>query len=351
MNWDEWFPKNNDRALEVKSYFEKSIDSELTSDLLKQYYLISEYSISGFLGPEIALKIKERLHQKELSKSEFFKCVSLAEVLERSFRTEVSEILKIKYPNWFSQFEASINSPILNGEELEELLNFDLTPDDFLSFHYNEGIKLYLLLDKDRKQPGLFIMKDAANHWVRDEVGELWSLPALASSKHDFPFYLSNGQTPLGVLSIDGVMPEANNQTLFGLNRRLVLNFFPNANCFETTKSLIPDDHKSLNWWRQSEIANLIGRRFLRIHGTGLTCKDTEASFAPFIRTSGCIATREVMNQFNDQRKLLDKIMQAMDLEITYENETMIKGLLYVVEISNESGPIQLEDVRNLVDK
>ena len=48
---------------------------------------------------------------------------------------------------------------------------------------------------------------------------------------------------------------------------------------------------------------------------------------------------------FKDQRNLLDSVMKAMDLATTYQNETNIKGILYVVEIDEQSGPVTLDDL------
>ena len=66
------------------------------------------------------------------------------------------------------------------------------------------------------------------------------------------------------------------------------------------------------------------------------------------MRTSGCIAQRENTYdgvKFTDQRNLLDSIMKAMDLASTFDNETHVKGILYLVEIDDVNAPVALSDL------
>jgi hypothetical protein len=91
-----------------------------------------------------------------------------------------------------------------------------------------------------------------------------------------------------------------------------------------------------------------MGRNLLRIHGTGKINTDKQTPYYPFMRTSGCIAQRE--NTYDgltyvDQRNLLDSIMKAMDLAATFENETNIKGILYLVELDDANAPVTLNDL------
>ena len=54
------------------------------------------------------------------------------------------------------------------------------------------------------------------------------------------------------------------------------------------------------------------------------------------IPSSGCLTTTEShlwgMVKINHQRSLLDTLMKAQGLECTYENESKIQGVLYVID-------------------
>ena len=349
QQWDEWFPFNPKMNEKVQCLLRnRSFDGLSPSELIKTHYLIQHYDSS--LGAPLLMEhlLKPELYQN-ISQTEFFVTMSLLDLVSEK-RAVIEEFLFKNNPEWFEFFKSSLRSSALNNEQMRSLLSYNLEPDEGFVGRYSEGVKLFLILSKERTVPGLFILKDHANRWVRNENGELWSQLALASSKHDLPFYSANGQTPQGIMTIDAVMPEANNQTLFGKNRRLVINFVPHSKDHETLKSFLPIDHQVSDWWKQSVIARDIGRRYFRIHGTGLKCQDEHKSYYPFVRTSGCIAQREVEGKFNDQRVLLNQLMKAMDLEPIMENETLIKGVLTVVESNHQDRAISLKDIELLID-
>jgi hypothetical protein len=128
----------------------------------------------------------------------------------------------------------------------------------------------------------------------------------------------------------------------------MILNFVPKSSNEVLMKSLLPSSSHNSDWWKPATVARDIGRNHLRIHGTGKINIDKNTPYYPFMRTSGCIAQRENTYDgvtFKDQRNLLDSVMKAMDLATTYQNETNIKGILYVVEIDEQSGPVTLDDL------
>lgn len=192
------------------------------------------------------------------------------------------------------------------------------------------------------------VMKNVHGEPVRMENGKLWSNPSLASSARGLPSYNRNGNTPEGVLTIDSVMPTADQQTSFGKFRRMILNFIPKSKNETLLKSLIPASSHESEWWKNGVVARDIGRNLLRIHGTGKINQDPTTPYFPFMRTSGCIAQKENTYDgvtYQNQRNLLDSVMKAMDMTPTYANEPNIKGLLYIVEIDDVNAPVELEDL------
>lgn len=350
-SWDEWFPFCASHSDSVKKFFKEiEICDPSFPDLIKFSYLIKNYHLEG---PK-ALFVFEQLQQEKSwrfnCRGDIYKSLSLINLLEKTDLARFEQHFKTKHKYEFDYFKSAVDSRPINGDLLSELLNFEIQIDDPMAALYAEGVKLFLLLSVNRKIPGILILKDSSNQWVRLESGLLWSLPVLASSKFDFPFYSSNGQTPQGFFAINGVMPEANRSELFGRNRRLIIDFFPKLDPLMLESPFIPYGHKDLSWWKQAEIAREIGRRFLRIHGTGLVCKESNSTYAPFVRTSGCLATREVPGQFDDQRILLDQLMRSMDLDVSFENESKINGLLTIVEISATNSLPTIEQLSDMTD-
>lgn len=236
----------------------------------------------------------------------------------------------------------------ITQDEVEDL--FHSTPDitTYMNGEYVKSVKIFMFCRSNRLYPCLMVMKNVHGEPVRNEEGVLWSNKALASSSRGLPSYVRNGNTPAGIHTIDSVMPAADAPLSFGKFRRMILNFIPRSSNEALIKSLLPESSKNSDWWRPAVVARDIGRNLLRIHGTGKINTDKNTPYYPFMRTSGCIAQRENTYDgvtFKDQRNLLDSILKAMDLASTYENETSVKGILYVVEIDDANSPVTLEDL------
>ena len=242
----------------------------------------------------------------------------------------------------------TIEKAQLRPEEVREIL---LKTPDYAYYNngeYKDTLKLFLICRKDRSYPCLFVLKDIFDQFVRNEDGQLWSMPALAQSKYGLAYNVTNGQTPMGVHTMDSVMPEANRVGAFGKFRRVILNWVPSDS---SIKHLIPAMSLSSLWWKQASLARDVGRKYLRIHGTGALNKDPSSKYYPHVRTSGCVSVREGMYpeaEYIDQRILLDKMMDAMNIAPTYNNEVEIKGMLYVLEIDSKEQKVSLADLKSI---
>lgn len=218
----------------------------------------------------------------------------------------------------------------------------------YMNGEYAKSVKIFMFCRENRLYPCLMVMKNVHGEPVRNADGSLWSHPSLASSARGHPSYARNGNTPAGILTIDSVMPVADQQISFGKFRRMMLNFVPKSKDEVLMKSLLPESSHKKNWWRTSVTAREIGRSLLRIHGTGKINKDEKSPYYPFVRTSGCIAQRENTYDgltYRDQRELLDDVMKAMDMMPVYANELKVKGILYLVEIDDLNSAVEASDL------
>lgn len=212
-------------------------------------------------------------------------------------------------------------------------------------------VKIFMFCRKNRLYPCLMVMRDIEGNEVRNQDGTLWSHPVLASAKSGFPSYQRNGNTPAGIFLIDSVMPYADQQLSYGKYRRMMLDFVPKTENEMSLKSFLPKSSWENKWWMQSVVARDVGRNLFRIHGSGRTNDDPNSTFYPFMQTNGCIANRENTYNgvtYNDQRKILDSIMLAMKLEANYENESKIKGILYLLEINDKAKAVSINDLNEL---
>jgi len=338
-----------DHSISNNSLIGKSLSSinveNLHQDSLLRLILLSSNNSSNV--QKLKMKFLTRLvSTNRVSNRVTLLLLNYKDIFEKIFgESIISEILlrNRNIQNIYTELGQRSNTP--DNKEIKNI--FTNSPE-----LRNGGIKLFLFCRTNRKFPCRFLMKNSNNEVVLDSTGEIWSQKALASSKHDYPFNVRNGNTPTGIFKINSVMPKANRKLVYGKFRRFILEFIPKSKNEKIYKSYLPSSSLNKTWWKENLIAREVGRNLFRIHGTGLRSKDVNATFYPFVRTSGCVAQRENSyqnNKYIDQRHLLDTAMLSMGLDNIYQNETKIKGLLYIVNINNKEQEVSLTELKNII--
>ncbi len=337
--WQSYLDKNLDSLnfymqLERLDFNKLSISNKLRLNSIKSNLSrnksISRLPVTENISDEEALKLA----------SEWLFIGSMTGVISPVNLGKISKAKKL--------LESIKKFQVKTKKEIKDL--FYKTPD---YAYYNNGeykntLKLFLFCRHDRHYPCLFMMKDIFDNPVRNSDGTLWSLPALAHSRRELPYNITNGYTPSGVHTINSVMPKANRQQAFGKFRRVILNWIPKS--FEETNMshFLPKSAQNKIWWKEASVARDVGRKWLRIHGTGNRNTDTSSSFYPHFATSGCVSTRELEydgTDYKDQRIILNKMMEAMQIAPVFSNETSLKGVLYVIELDDKKKSITPEDL------
>lgn len=239
--------------------------------------------------------------------------------------TDFLNTLISHYKNEYAWFLNATHADVLKSSEVQEVLNYK-----------TYVLTLYAVFSGDRTKPGRLFVKNNQGQFVHKADGSVWSIPVLGLSSRGLPFNHSNGTTPAGIYSIDSVMPEATYPQEFGVHRRLIVNFIKQTENEEAMLQLLPRTQHKHSWWKPSVVARELGRSLLRIHGTGTINKNPFSSHYPMIPSSGCLTTTEKKRlglfKIEHQRELLDTLMEALELPRTYENESKIHGLLYVID-------------------
>lgn len=264
-----------------------------------------------------------------LSKKDIFQIFNFLSYLDVDVRQGIESAFNEEYALYLE----AISARALNRHELQELLEFKA-----------HQLTLFAILKKDRKKPGILVIRAADGKFFLNEQLGIWSIPVLGMSGRGLPFHHSNGNTPTGIFTIDSVMPLANKTFEFGQFRRLILNFIPKSTDESAIRKYLPANHEDKAWWKVSVVGRELGRHLLRIHGTGRVNINPFTTYFPFVPTSGCLATNEAsilgFKKSQDQRLLLDSLMSALNLPQTPENESKIHGLLYVVEFDDSLSAI-----------
>jgi hypothetical protein len=345
-NWDRVFENGDDESIKLAK-------EELNQVSLADFPL--SLKLKGLvLKKRLGLNTETNelgLTGQKWSKSDYWLYLSLRENYSEYLDYGLHNLKSGDAALWETEFKDANRKDEWTNDQKISLLRFE--PNWRRSLRSYKGkVKLYMFCRHNREHPCRLIMKDANGRWHRDSQGKLWSQPKLGLSRHGLPAHQTNGDTPQGIYTIDSVMPEANRQLVFGKYRRLILNFISQSRREKDFKSLMPKNTEGLSWWQEGIVARDVGRSLLRIHGTGLINTDPASSYYPFFATSGCIASRENRYdgiEYHDQRLLLDEMMKASGLNVTYANEARLKGLLYVVDIDSQEKEVGHDEVAQLL--
>ncbi len=208
---------------------------------------------------------------------------------------------------------------------------------------------------KNRNFPGIVIIRDASGNFIKDETGNIFSVPQLARSMSNLPFYLTNGNTPQGIFRMDGF--EVSKSMAIGptTNIQLLMPYETSPGYFlkdpgirdtvwteDLYKKLLPERLKEYLPLYESFYAGKAGRTEIIAHGTTInTDYYRNQSFYPLTPTQGCLCTREIWSTVNgkrvesDQQKLVDALKVAGGAN----------GYCMVIEIDDQQKPVSINEI------
>ncbi|MGE3262164.1 MAG: hypothetical protein AB7K68_10320 [Bacteriovoracia bacterium] len=348
------FPKNEEQKLALDA-IEDALENGAPSLKLRQWFTPEQVSSLG-AHEQIRLFRLKAARGLATPNEELLALSGAKQRMDNFVMSELSRIRPFLKSPAAQQMLAEMPVPVKAAKrfvapgvaEVKALFSQPPAFDTFLDGRYAATPRIFVFCRHDHNYPCLLAMRDAHNEVVR-ENGKIWLQPALGLSNRGLPFDQRNGNTPQGAQLVDGVMPEADMPFYYGRFRRLILTFAPASKNEAEQKKLFPASSHNSDWWREAVIARDLGRNLLRIHGVGEISKETGKPYYPFIPTIGCLAQREGKYgaaDYTDQRKLLDRWMNAMGLEAKFENEPLIRGIMYVIEIDDKKSAVNAEDLK-----
>lgn len=232
----------------------------------------------------------------------------------------------------------------------------DLLKKDFGS----NKIVVYSFQRLNRYYPGLLVIKNADGKFLRDKNNEIFSVPQLARAVTDLPGYITNGNTPEGILSIQGTDVSKNVFIGPSPNLQLVLPFEVNPRLFfhnEVTdtlwtenyySNLLPDSWKNYFPIYEAYYAGKAGRNEIIAHGTTIDPKFYDGkSYYPFTPSLGCLTTKEIWD--SESGKLIEsgqiKLINALNSLPDY------KGYFIVINLDDKKSPVTLNEIEDLILK
>lgn len=222
------------------------------------------------------------------------------------------------------------------------------------NFYPNARI-VYSFQRANRNYPGIAVVRDSAGHFVKDEYGNIFSVPQLARSISNVPGYISNGNTPQGIFRMHGcdisksifIGPTPNIQLTMPGETSLQ-HFFNDSTIIDSVwtidryRSLLPKSWIVYTPFYGTFFAGMAGRTEIIAHGSTVDPSYYKGTpYYPLTPTLGCLCTKETWNEEtgkrrqSDQQKLVDAVLKAGGAN----------GYYIVVELNNEQRPVDINDI------
>jgi hypothetical protein len=223
--------------------------------------------------------------------------------------------------------------------------------EDFLP----ESPVFFTFFRQNRDYPGITILRKSSGQFLTDKkTGKLWNVTHLGRSKSNLPGYITNGNTPEGLFSVQGISVSEN--VFIGPTPLIVLSMPGEVLPVDFFHGAIDDSAWSRQlymsvlprYWFQylpaytTYYAGMAGRREIVAHGTTIDPNfSAEKPWFPLTPSLGCLTALELWDvntgrrMFSDQKKLVDLI----------KKEKISKAYWMIVELDDKKSPVELIDL------
>ncbi len=219
---------------------------------------------------------------------------------------------------------------------------------------------IYSIQRRNREYEGLAIVRDPNGYFVMDENREICAVPQLARSINALPWYLTNGNTPQGIYSIQGIDTSASEAIGQTPNIQLVMPFESSVGRFfhdstrrgewseSLIRSLLPPALKQYDPLLSSFYAGKAGRTEIIAHGTTVDPSYYEKrTFYPNTPTMGCLSSTEFYSEENGRCTKSNQLLLLNAFLSTGRN----KGYLVVIDIDDKRSPVKPADLKLLLPR
>jgi len=305
----------------------------------------------------------KQLFLKSSNAKVFAMCAEYLLRADRS-RNNVDSIGEIIWKRTEKYFQEDMSSALISYELLwpimqaaeKENYKVKLRPAALLNKDFLKGnTVVYSIQRKNRNYTGIVLVRDSSGNFIKDDSGNIFTVPQLARSITNMPSYLTNGNTPQGIFRMNGFAiskspalgPTENIQLMMPCETSIKY-FLKDSSITDTAWSpelyerLLPIELKKYHPLFQSYYASAIGRTEVISHGTTVDPEYYKGqTYYPYTPTQGCLCTKEIWSAIDgkrvisDQQKLVDAVKKAGGAD----------GYLIVIEIDDQQKPVGLNEV------
>ena len=264
---------------------------------------------------------------------------------------DASYLLKSKFNNWEENpIVFTLHSSLTKKDEEAKPPLVDLLSAPF----EKNKIVIFSFQRKNRDYTGLAIVRNSDGTFARDNFGNIFYIPQLARSLSNLPGYITNGNTPQGILSLQGIDTSKNIFIGTTPNIQTILPYETDSykyfhTGYDSTKkwdkylynNLLPHSWKNYDPIYEAYYAGKAGRTEIIAHGTTVNPEYYSGKpYYPNTPTLGCLCAKEIWDD-EGNRVLSDQYALVQ----TYRAAGNLNGFLVVVEIDNKNKPITIDEI------
>ncbi|MFT3681323.1 MAG: hypothetical protein QM791_13685 [Ferruginibacter sp.] len=226
---------------------------------------------------------------------------------------------------------------------------------------FKNATVVYSFQRRNRNYPGIAVIRDTAGNFINDSItGNIFSVPQLARSISNLPYYFTGGNTPQGIFRMKGfavsksnfIGPTPNIQLTMPYETSLV-HFMNDSSITDSVwteewyKKLLPESWKSYRPFYETYYASKVGRTEIIAHGTTVNPDYYKGqTYYPLTPTFGCLCTKEIWSEetgkrtISDQQRLVDYLKKAGGAN----------GYYIVIELDDKQAPVMIAEVQSLLN-
>ena len=271
-------------------------------------------------------------------------------------RTKIALLIQSKFPG-----DSSVGLQILKSR-IAIKKHQPLPPlNDIFSVDFLKGqTVIYSLQRSNRAYAGLVIIRKPGGTFVKDSSGNYFHTAQLARAITDYPFYITNGNTPQGILRFSGF--DMSRLLYIGPTQNLQLQlpyettpdaFFADSTLIDSSwskdlyASLLPASWKNYSGIYESFYAGEIGRTAVIMHGTTIDPEFYRAeTYYPQTPSLGCLCSYEEWD--SSGYRISSNQQQIVDVLNSIGSSN---GYVVVIDIDNKKKIVDIDEVQALLDE
>jgi hypothetical protein len=235
----------------------------------------------------------------------------------------------------------------------------DIEPLFSLAKKYNSPI-IFVFVRENRDYPGILLIQNSDGTFMQED-GRPWFISVLTRSLSNLPGTITNGNTPQGLYSAQGISFSDN--IFIGPTPTFVtglpFELSPAMFFHDTTitkpwsrqlyRDFLPPEWRNYFPFFEAWYAGKAGRAEIIIHGTTINPEFySGAPYYPMTPSLGCMTTYERWSSFTGRRKISAQ-QKLIDALLRLPDEHF--GYLLLIELDNQNEPVKLSEIVQHIPK